>query len=518
MHKSLVRDLPASFVVFLISLPLSMGIAMASGVPPELGLFSAIIGGVLVGFLGGVPVQVAGPSAGLTVFVMEIVNAYKTPEDPYALHSLGMIVIVAGLLQIGAGLLRLGTYFRAVSPAVVRGMLGGIGILIIAGQFHVLVDISIPGSGLDNLLGVPVSAQRALFGSDRSLFWAGVIGVLTLVTIYGWERVRPARLKMVPGPLLGALLAALLANLLELPILFVSVPENLLGALRVLPSESFGNLSGSNVWLSGAALAFVASAETLLCATAVSRMRPGPRSNYNRELIAQGVTNSLCGTLGLLPVTGVISRSTANIEAGATSRWSTILQGLWVAAFVLLLPGLLKLVPTSSLAAILIYVGLKLINPTAVRQLLTYGRSVGVVYLATVVGIVTTDLLTGILIGIALSFGKLLYALAHLEVEAESTGDHRVDVHFHGSATFVALPTLGAELEKLAPGKELHVHIDELNFIDHACLELLSAFRSRYEETGGSVTLEWDLLLDRFARGGVQAETRRRTLTALPAK
>lgn len=485
--KNLTQDVSASLVVFLIALPLSMGIALASGVPPALGLLTAVIGGVVVGTFGGAPLQIAGPSAGLTVLVLQM-------HQEHGIATLGVIVLIAGVIQVGAGVFKLGRQFQAVSPAVIRGMLSGIGILIIASQFHVMIDDRIRESGLQNLLAIPGGIWKAISEyDDLSHDEAALIGVTTLASVVLWDRLKPKKLKIIPGPLLGAVLAAVLAKIFALPINYVAAPEDLLSLLSLPTSESFAQLGDADVLLAGVALAFVASAETLLCAAAVSRMHDRGRTDYDRELAVQGVANTICGLVGTLPMTGVISRSTANVNADAHSRWAAPLHAIWILLFVLFLPDLLALVPTSSLAAILIYIGFKLINPKEIRKLSRFGWPVVVVFGATVIGVVGVDLLKGIVLGLVLSAVRLLYKLSHVHFRLEEAGN-RIELHMFGSATFLGLPKLQDALDRVDQGKELHFHFDELEFMDHACIDMLNEFRARYEANGGIVVVEWDEL------------------------
>ncbi len=519
--NQLRRDIGPSLVVFLIALPLSMGIALASGVPPALGLITAVIGGVVVGVLGGAPLQISGPSAGLAVLMLEMVERFRTDDDPYGLRTIAVIVIIAGLLQAGAGLAKLGGFFRAVSPAVIRGMLTGIGIIIIAKQFHVMIDANVEGSALQALIKIPEGIIKAFtVVGDHYHYVAASVGVATLVTILAWERFRPMRLKAVPGPLAGVLVAAVGAAIVQattdVNVISVQVSASLLDYISVPSATSLSLLETRQVWMSALALAFVASAETLLCATAVSQMHGGDRTNYDRELTAQGIANTLCGLLGTLPVTGVISRSTANVQAGAATRWSSVMQATWILVFVLVAPGLLTLVPQSALAAILIYVGFKLVNVGAIRTMAAYGRPVVAIFAATVIGVVAIDLLSGIVLGFVLSMGRLVYTLAHLDIVREEDGN-RTDLHFQGSATFVALPRLAEALEDIPAGTELHVHVEELDFIDHACLDLLTAFEKRHEETGGRLVMEWQSLMSRYVKGGVRAADRASRMSGPPS-
>jgi MFS superfamily sulfate permease-like transporter len=506
--RSVVKDIPPSIVVFLIALPLSMGIARASGMPASLGLITAAVGGVIVGFLGGAPLVIAGPSAGLSVLLLEWVVAFRTDQDPYGIVSIGIVVMVAGAIQTVAGLLKFGTYFRAVSPAVIRGMLAGIGIIIVVKQFHVMIDDDIQGSVLYNIVKIPAGVMKAMTtGGERTHYIAASIGVATLLTIVLWDRFRPAKLHALPGALAGVLVATLAAALLELPIDYVDVTGSLASYVSLPTVDSLSKLAEPEIWTAAVALAFVASAETLLCATAVSRMHPGDRTDYDRELTAQGIGNLACGFLGALPITGVISRSSANVEAGAKTRMSSVMQATWVFLFAALLPGLLGLVPESALAAILIYVGFRLVQVSAPQKILDFGTTVVAIYLATIIGIVAIDLLSGIIIGLVLSTGSLVYSLAHLDIHRVDL-DAKIELHLHGAATFVSLPSLAGAFEEIPPGSELHLCFDELDYVDHACLDFIAAFQSRHEETGGSVIVEWPSLMGRYTRGGIRAARR----------
>ncbi len=633
MFSALRPDFLASIVVFLVALPLCMGIAIASGVPVAAGLITGIVGGLVVGWLAGAPLQVSGPAAGLTVIVFDLVQKH-------GLEVLGIAVLIGGALQLIAGLLRYGRWFRAVSPAVIHGMLAGIGVLILSSQFHVMVDDAPKGNGIQNLMSIPEAIQKGLpmpelgtaaerssrrdllkqFGAlheeqvqlrelaaeqiaastigtedahgvsarepslpeasqleplakrqkelaDRFVAlveqlnaqgvsemvrdparlkevtadllehsktalddlvngnvanvrasqaaveqglgtvlgelknhdWAAKVGLLTILTLLFWKAFVPTRLKLVPAPLVAVVIATAAAAMLKLPVHYVEVPDNLwseihLPSLAVLRSVSFGV-----VLQAGIVLAIVASAETLLCATAVDQMQSGPRTNYDRELVAQGVGNMVCGFLGALPMTGVIVRSSANVEAGGKTRLSTILHGLWLLIFVSLLAFVLRMIPTAALAAMLVYIGYKLVNIRTIRELRKYGWGEVAIYTATVVTIVCTDLLTGVITGVCLSAAKLLYIFSHLTVNLEVDQANRMaTLRLNGTATFIRLPVLAEELERVPEGVELHVDFEHLSYIDHACLDLLMNWAKQHEGTGGTLVIDWESLHNSF--------------------
>jgi MFS superfamily sulfate permease-like transporter len=236
-----------------------------------------------------------------------------------------------------------------------------------------------------------------------------------------------------------------------------------------------------------------------LCATAVDQMHRGPRTKYDRELAAQGVGNAICGLLGVLPMTGVIVRSSANVEAGAVTRASAILHGVWLLLFASALPFTLLYVPVSVLAAVLVYTGYKLAYPKMVPALLKFGKSEVFIYAVTVVTIVATNLLTGVLVGLGLSLLKLLYVFSHLDVRKEETPTkNRVDIYLSGAATLIRLPLLAAELDRLKPSSDVHVHINELDYMDHACIDLMTNWDRQHATTGGSLTIEWDELSRKY--------------------
>ena len=489
----LLNDFVASVVVFLVALPLCMGIAIASGVPPAAGLVTGIVGGLLVGMLSGAPLQVSGPAAGLTVLVWQLVQQH-------GIALLGVTVVLAGVIQFVAGLLRLGQWFRAISPAVIQGMLAGIGVLIFASQFHIMVDDQPRGSGIANLLSIPEAVYKGVFPIDGSSHHlAAGIGMLTIAVVMGWTKFAPRRLQVLPGALIGTGIATALALTMRLPVKYVNVPENLSSAIQLPSLAVLSSMPHSEILIAAFALAFIASAETLLCATAVDQMHTGPRANYDRELTAQGVGNMVCGILGALPMTGVIVRSSANVDAGARTRSSAMLHGAWLLIAILAASRLLRAIPTAALAAILVYTGYKLFAPAKIRALARVGYGELAICLATLVAIVVTDLLTGVLVGFGLAIAKLVYTFSHLEITMERA-ERRVDVRLLGTATFLRLPKLAAAIESVPLDTEIHLHLEGLDYIDHACMELIANAKKLREKTGAPLTVEFEELKQRFAR------------------
>jgi MFS superfamily sulfate permease-like transporter len=486
-----MRDLSASLVVFLVALPLCMGIALASGMPPAAGLVTGIIGGVVVGFLAGQPLQVSGPAAGLAVIVFELVREH-------GVAALGPMLMIAGAIQLVAGLLKMGRWFRAISPEVIHGMLAGIGVLIVIQQFHVLLDRAPKHNGPANILGMGEAIFGGLFplnGSKEEA--AALVGLITLAVMLLWERFRPAKLKLVPGALLGIGTATAVAQIFHMGVNRIKVPENL-GQMISLPHlSSLEGISMTAVAGTSLALAFIASAETLLSAAAVEQMQTRAKTNYDRELAAQGVGNLLCGLVGALPMTGVIVRSSTNVQAGAETRRSAILHGVWMLISVLLFAAVLRLIPTASLAAVLIYVGVKLVKPSEVRKLARFGKMPVLIYFASMLTIVATDLLTGVLVGVGLSLLRLLYTVTHLEAKVEER-EGETHVHFSGIGTFLSIPRLTQALDEVKPNTVVHVHCADLRYIDHACIEVIEAWTERQEQNGQEVVIEMEKLHLRY--------------------
>jgi MFS superfamily sulfate permease-like transporter len=489
------HDLFSSVVVFLVALPQCMGIAVASGMPPATGIITGIIGGLVVGALAGCPLQVSGPAAGLSVIVWQYLQTF-------GMEKLGVIILLAGVHQMVAAWLQLGQWFRAVSPAVIHGMLSGIGLMILASQFHIMIDDAPRANGLENLLSIPAGIWKAVApsGNGPAHQEAAAVGILTIATIMLWNKFIPEKLRAVPGVLVGVVLATAVTVLYDLPIAHVKVRDNLLTVIELPKLDVLMHLFDTSLISASLAMAFIASVETLLSATAVDQMQSGPRTRYNKELFSQGVGNALCGLLGALPMTGVIVRSSANVQAGARTRASAVLHGAWLLLFVAFLPFVLRQIPTACLGAILVFTGYKLMNVGVINELKAYGRSEVAIYIGTLGAIVATNLLTGILVGVGLAIAKLLYTTQNLETHLEQlAGSSTVTYRFHlmGIATFVSLPGLATALEEVPPGVVVEIHFESLRHIDHACLNILESWARLHEQKGGRVAIEWEKLQTR---------------------
>ncbi|MFD8008445.1 SulP family inorganic anion transporter [Streptomyces mirabilis] len=459
MRKADLRraDLSASLVVFLVALPLCVGVAIASGVPAELGLVTGIVGGLVAGVLPGSSLQVSGPAAGLTVLVYEAVQTY-------GLRALGVLVLGAGLVQLMLGALRLGRWFRAVSVAVVQGMLAGIGLVLIAGQVYAMGDASAPASGLGKIAGLvslPGDADRV----------ALAVGGATVVVLLLWPRWRRGA-RVVPAPLLAVALAAGVTGVFDLSVRRVEV-RGLLDAVQPPSLADLGRLTEVGMLGTVVAFALIASAESLFSAAAVDRLHRGPRTDYDRELMAQGAGNAVCGALGALPMTAVIVRSAANVQAGAQTKVSRVLHGVWLLVFTVVVPGVLGIIPVAALAGLLVHAGCKLVPVREVRVLWRGHRGEVVVLGVTAVAIVVGNLFEGVLIGLALAVAKTAWDISHVHVETEDRGAAGMVVRVMGNATFLRLPKLLDALEALPHDRDVRLELGGLRHVDHACAAAL---------------------------------------------
>ncbi|MEV7673934.1 SulP family inorganic anion transporter [Streptomyces sp. NPDC088752] len=467
------QDFLASVVVFLVAVPLCVGVAVASGVPAELGLVTGIVGGLVTGLMRGSSLQVSGPAAGLTVIVFEAVSEF-------GVGTLGVIVLIAGLLQLAMGFFRIGRWFRAISVSVVEGMLCGIGLVIIAGQIYAAAGLKAPETGVGKITGLPRAFADA-FGSTEALT-SLAIGAGTIAVIVLWRRL-PERVQSVPGALAAVVLATAAALGLGLPVATVEV-EGLLGVVQPPGAEAFGELASPAIWGTIIAFALIASAESLFSAAAVDRLHDGPRTEYDKEMVAQGTGNTVCGLLGALPMTAVIVRSSANVNAGAKTKASRVLHGVWLLLFAAALPFALALIPLPALAGILVHAGWKLIPFRQVAALWREHRGEAAILVVTAVAIVVVNMFEGVLIGLALAVAKTAWEASHVRLEVVDKGMGPIRAHLAGNATFLRLPKILDTLESLPQDRPVELDLSGLHHLDHACRTALESWAERHSATG----------------------------------
>lgn len=472
------HDVSASLVVFLVALPLCIGIAVASGVPAEVGLVTGIVGGLVTGILPGSTLQVSGPAAGLTVLVHQAVTQY-------GVSALGAVVLAAGVLQVAMGALRLGRWFRAISVSVVQGMLAGIGLVLVVGQIYPMAGAKAPGSGPADLAGVPslvldvVRSVRtaATTAQPPVALSAAAVGCGTLLVLVVWQRL-PARVRLVPGPLVAVALATAVTAAARLEVGRVDV-HGLVASIHPPGASDLGRLAGAGVLGTALAFALIASAESLFSAAAVDRLHNGPRTHFDRELVAQGVGNTVCGLLGALPLTAVIVRSATNVSAGARTKAARVLHSCWLLLFAALVPSALGVIPLPALAAVLVHAGARLVPLRALVPLWRAHRGEAVVLAATAVSIVATNLLEGVLLGLLLAVVKSAWETSQLQVEVAEDPEGVIRVALSGSATFLRLPRMLGALEELPLDRPVTVDLSGLRHLDHACRTALDDWSAR---------------------------------------
>ncbi|MDT7845049.1 SulP family inorganic anion transporter [Streptomyces justiciae] len=472
-------DVSASIAVFLIALPLSLGIALATGAPLQAGLVAAAVGGLVAGRLGGSPLQVSGPAAGLTVVTADLIHRYGW-------RTTCAITVLAGLAQLGLGCLRVARTALAVSPAIVHGMLAGIGVTIAVAQLHIVLGGTPQSSVLANLRALP--AQLA------GLAPAAVsVSALTLTLLLLWPRI-PGRvgrlLRKLPAALVAVTGASAVAALAGLTLPKVDLPSWSSHALAGLPE-------GPVLGIVAAVLTttLVCSVQSLLGAVAVDKMaaaRPGltaqvGRSDLDRELLGQGAANVVSGALGGLPVAGVAVRSSANVHAGAVSRNSTMLHGVLVVIAALLMVPVLEFIPLASLAALVMAVGIQMVSLHHIRTV-TRHREV-LVYAVTTLGVVVLGVLEGVTLGIAVAVAVALHRLTRTRITHEHDEQEGVHhVHVRGQLTFLAVPRLSRALHLVPQGAHVVVELDG-SFMDHAAYESLQDWQNTHTAQGGTVEL-----------------------------
>ncbi|MEU7037245.1 bifunctional SulP family inorganic anion transporter/carbonic anhydrase [Streptomyces sp. NPDC046237] len=470
-------DVSASIAVFLIALPLSLGIALATGAPLQAGLVAAAVGGIVAGRFGGSPLQVSGPAAGLTVVTAELIQIYGW-------RTTCAITVLAGLAQLGLSALRVARSALAVSPAIVHGMLAGIGVTIALAQLHIVLGGTPQSSAVDNALGLP--AQLADVHPAALAISALTVGLLLL-----WPRL-PGRtgrlLRKVPGALAAVAAATVAATLAGLAVPRVDLPSWSSHALPGLPEGPVLGIAAGVLTIT-----LVTSVQSLLSAVAVDKLIAAradhghgvPRSRLDRELAGQGAANVVSGALGGLPVAGVAVRSVANVSAGAVSRNSTMLHGLWIVLAALFLVPVLDLIPLPALAALVMVVGIQMVSITHIRSV-TRHREV-LVYAVTLSGVVLIGILEGVALGIAVATAVAMHRLTKTRITREER-DGRHLVRIRGQLTFLAVPRLSRALHQLPQGARVVVELDG-SFMDHAAYETLHDWQASHVRHGGAVEM-----------------------------
>jgi MFS superfamily sulfate permease-like transporter len=498
--RTLGADLPASVVVYLVALPLCLGIAVASDAQPVTGIIAGAIGGIVIGFLSGSPLSVSGPAAGLT----SIVAASIAKLGSYETFLLS--VLIAGLMQIGLGYLKAGVIGDFVPNSVIKGMLAAIGIILILKQFpHFVGYDSDPEGDFAFVQADKSNTLSSLFRSIQQIEKGALIIALassTILLLYEQKFVKKLPfIKLLPGPLL-VVAAGILINLLFIhssPDLVVSGEhlvqidsfQSPLAFFQSLPSPNFASIIEIDVWITGLTIALVASLESLLSVEAIDKIDPAKRiTPTNRELKAQGVGNMVSGMLGGLPVTSVIVRSSANLNAGAKSKTSAIIHGIMLLSSVLFFPNLLNLIPKSCLAAILIFTGYKLAKIPLFTEHYKKGQQQFLPFVVTILAILFTDLLIGIAIGIAVGLffvirGNFKSAIFYTQDE------YRALIRFKKEVSFMNKANLKRIFEKIPDTSAVLIDATKSVFIDRDIIDMVNDFIINAETRGIRIYIKY---------------------------
>jgi MFS superfamily sulfate permease-like transporter len=479
-------DVMSGFILFLIALPLSLGIAIASGAPPIAGVIAGFIGGILGSLLGGSYVTINGAAAGLIAIVYGAVQAMGAMPDGSVNVEAGFryalaVGVVCGGLQILMGLAKMGKLTNMFPLNVVHGMLAGIGIIIMSKQIHSLLGVSFSGNMIHTIMAIP-SSFLSLVPS------VALIGGLSLGIMIVWPYLGKIG-GVLPAPMAVILVTVPLANMLNVgPEFLVKVPLDFMGSFQ---GPDWGMAGTGVFWKFVITYTLVASLESLLTAAAMDQMDPWKRrSNMNRELLSKGTTNMLSSFIGGLPMIAEVVRSSANIMNGARTRWSNFFHGLFLLMAVALFPGVLNMIPLAALAGMLVFIGFRLAHPKEFMHAAHIGKEEVLYMFATCFVVVLEDLLWGVVFGFVIAV--LINAVRGVrsmkaDASVEEKGD-ALTLKLRGAHGFINFVSMRDQLDKLSPGKKLTIDYNSVSYMDHTVNERFHLFKDEYALTGGSVS------------------------------
>ncbi len=500
-------DLLSGFLVFLIALPLCLGISMASGFPPSAGIITAIVGGVLVSRINGSFITINGPAAGLIVVVLSAVQELGEGDAMAGYRYALAAIVVASVLQILMGVFKAGRLSSFFPASVVHGMLAAIGIIIMAKQIHVMLGTT-PEKG-SSLFSTIAQIPHSLLDPNHEI---AIIGITGLVILIIWSMVKNPILKMIPAPLIVVLAGMGLARYFDLehehmylflpdahflshheetvgPAFLVAISENFMSSFYFPDFSKFATLE---FWEAVVSISLVGSLESLLSAMAVDKLDPYKRhSNLDRDLAAVGVGNLVVGLIGGLPMIAEIVRSSANVNNGAKTQWSNFFHGTFMLLFVVLFPRLIHSIPLAALAALLVYTGFRLASPKEFAKVMGVGKEQLFMFVVTIIGVLATDLLVGVGIGILTKFaihmlrGVRPNNLFKIHFVIEPKDADSVVVSIVGAAIFSNFMSLKTALANLENGKAVIFQLNNAYLIDHTVMEFIHDFQHNYEGQGG---------------------------------
>ena len=502
MFKYLKSDLPASIVVFFVALPLCLGIALASGAPLFSGMIAGIIGGIVVGSLSGSHIGVSGPAAGLAAIVLVAITSLGSFENFL------VAVVLGGVFQILLGFLKAGVIGYFFPASVIKGMLTGIGIIIILKQIPHFFGYDEDPEGdfaFFQIDGNNTFTEIVNAIGDPSL-GATLIGIIGLLIIIFWDNILSKKAKfftIIQGPFVAVVLGVIYylltkdnesLSISKDHLVQIPVAEDLNSFLSQFTFPNFGAISNKAVWTTAFAIGLVASLETLLCVEATDKIDPRKRvTPTNRELFAQGVGNVFSGLIGGLPITQVIVRSSANIQSGARTKMSAIIHGFFLLIAVAFIPTLMNNIPLSVLAAVLLVVGYKLAKPALFKKMWDLGWKQFVPFIVTILGIVFIDLLWGVGLGLAVGIIITLiksYQNSHFLHKIETDGEfHNVRLELAEEVTFFNKATIMRELEKLPENTKLEINVMGTRYLDNDVIEIFEDFIIKARNRNIDITL-----------------------------
>ena len=490
--KNFKSDIPASIVVFFVALPLCLGIALASGAPLFSGLIAGIIGGIVVGSLSGSQVGVSGPAAGLAAIVLTAIGTLGGYENFL------LAVVLGGIIQVIFGALKAGIIGYYFPSSVIKGMLTGIGIIIILKQIpHFFgYDSNPEGEFAFFQVDGENSFSEIFVALNNISLGATIIAVAGLIILILWDRVLSKKgkiFKIIQGPLVAVALGIIYFvatkgnatyGIEAEHLVSVPIPDSIDTFLGQFSLPNFSAITNPQIWVVGFTIALVASLETLLCVEATDKLDPRKRvTPTNRELLAQGTGNVLSGLIGGLPITQVIVRSSANIQSGGKTKMSAVIHGCLLLISVILIPKLLNMIPLSVLASVLLIVGYKLAKPALFKKMFDLGWKQSIPFYVTVLGIVFTDLLVGIglglLVGIVVILIKSFQNSHFLHIEDKSNGKHKMKMTLAEEVTFFNKGAILKELDKLPRDSFLELDVRRTRYLDNDIVEILEDFSEK---------------------------------------
>ena len=495
MFKYIKSDLPASIVVFFVALPLCLGIALASGAPLFSGVIAGIIGGIVVGSLSGSKIGVSGPAAGLAAIVLTAIATLGSYENFL------MAVVLGGIIQILFGILKAGIIGYYFPSSVIKGMLTGIGIIIILKQIpHFFGYDANPEGSFAFIQDDGENTFSELFNMINYIKpGSALIGAIALSILLFWDKILSKKgrfFQVIQGPLVAVVVGVIFYALTKSNdalsisashLVSVPIPEDVGSFLNQFSFPNFKAITNTEVWIVAFTIALVASLETLLCVEATDKLDPHKNvTPTNRELLAQGTGNVISGLVGGLPITQVIVRSSANIQSGGRTKLSAIIHGFLLLISVIIIPRLLNMIPLSVLAAILLIVGYKLAKPALFKKMYDLGWKQWIPFTVTVLGIVFTDLLVGIFSGLTVGIVVILiksYQNSHfLHIEDKSNGKHKIKMTFAEEVTFFNKGAILKELDSLPRDTYLELDVRKTRYLDNDIIEILEDFAYKAKE------------------------------------